>query len=200
MGVVSLPLTAEPIRFVSGEMDTIELASAEKLIRAARKQLGVTTSYDPSYMRIGYPNGDVPEDRGVCIDVVIRAYRSAFTFDFQKVIHEDMVRSFAQYPKIWGLKKPDRNIDHRRVPNMETWLARQGHEVKGQDWKVGDLMTCRLPGNLPHIVVVARDAPARAPLLRVVHNIGRGAREESILMTGLSGIRHFRFYPEKSNR
>lgn len=90
---------------------------AEKLIDAAQAQIGVTTRYDPAYVRLAYPMGDVPEDRGVCTDVIIRAYRSAFGVDLQRHVHEDMRAAFADYPKIWGLARPDSNIDHRRVPN-----------------------------------------------------------------------------------
>lgn len=89
---------------------------AEKLIDAAQAQIGVTTRYDPAYVRLAYPMGDVPEDRGVCTDVIIRAYRSAFGVDLQRHVHEDMRAAFADYPKIWGLARPDSNIDHRRVP------------------------------------------------------------------------------------
>ena len=93
---------------------------AARLIVKARQQIGVTTSYDPAYIGLDYPGGDVPRDTGVCIDVIIRAYRDAFGFDFQKKVHEDMAANFAAYPNRWGLTRTDRNIDHRRVPNVET--------------------------------------------------------------------------------
>lgn len=195
MGAAILPLSLTTVFGPPVFAANSDLLPSEKLLAAAKDQVGVTTSYDPSYVRLAYPGGDVPLDRGVCVDVVIRAYRTAFQFDFQKAVHTDMSAEFTSYPKIWGLKRPDRNIDHRRVPNLETWLYRSGHELKGQNWQAGDLMTCRLPGNLPHIVIVSEPADRKAILLRVVHNIGRGTREEPILMTGLSGVRHFRFLP-----
>lgn len=180
-------------------LDTLpmdEATQTAKLLKQARAQIGVTKSYDPAYVRLEYPNGDVPRDRGVCIDVVIRAYRDAFQFDFQKAIHEDMSANFARYPGIWGLSRTDKNIDHRRVPNIETWLARERHELPIDGWQAGDLLTCRLPGNLPHIVIVSKAADRGALMVKVIHNIGRGTQEENLLLTGLSGIRRFRFLPE----
>lgn len=179
--------------------DTIpldEIRKTARLLKAAREQIGVTTSYDPAYVRLDYPMGDVPRDRGVCIDVIVRAYRDGFDFDFQKAIHEDMVANFTRYPQIWGLNRPDRNIDHRRVPNIETWLAREGYERDLTGWQAGDLLTCRLPGNLPHIVIVSQPAEKGALMVKAIHNIGRGTREEKLLLTGLSGIRRFRFMPD----
>lgn len=166
------------------------------LLKATREQIGVTLLYDPAYVRLGYPDGDVPTDRGVCIDVVIRAWREAFGFDFQKAIHEDMRANFRNYPKIWGLTGPDRNIDHRRVPNLETWLARHGHELPLTGWQSGDLVTFRLPGNLPHVAIVSEDTQAGSLFLKLIHNIGRGTQEEKLLLTGLKDFRRFRFMPE----
>ncbi|MBW8367113.1 MAG: DUF1287 domain-containing protein, partial [Arenimonas sp.] len=100
----------------------------EQLLEAAHAQVGVTRFYDGSYVRLAYPGGDVPADRGVCTDVVIRALR-ATGLDLQQAVHEDMRRDFAAYPALWGLRRPDRNIDHRRVPNLETWLRRAGHAL-----------------------------------------------------------------------
>ena len=100
-------------------------SSATKLVEAARAQVGVTLIYDSSYRRISYPMGDVPLERGVCSDVVVRAVR-AIGIDLQEQVHRDMARHFAAYPKVWGLSAPDANIDHRRVPNLATWLTRQG--------------------------------------------------------------------------
>lgn len=154
---------------------------ALRLVRAAEAQIGVTTIYDPAYVRLVYPGGDVPADRGVCTDVVIRAYR-ALGFDLQKTVHEDMACAFSAYPKRWGLKRPDRNIDHRRVDNLRVFLKRRGAElpVDGAVWEAGDLATLLLPGNLPHIGIVSADAgPDGLPLL--VHNIGAGARKEAVL-------------------
>lgn len=157
--------------------------STPPLVIAARRQIGVTTRYDPAYVRLPYPNGDVPEDRGVCTDVVIRALR-AQGLDLQRSVHEDMRAHFAEYPQKWGLRGPDRNIDHRRVPNLQTWFARQGWSRtptrNAVDYRAGDLVTWMLPGNLPHIGIVGdRTSLAGTPL--IVHNIGRGTREENIL-------------------
>ncbi len=169
---------------------------ARKLIDRALTQVGVTTIYDPAYVRLAYPGGDVPRERGVCTDVVIRAYREAFEIDLQKLVHEDMRRAFAAYPRTWGMKAPDRNIDHRRVPNLETFLARRKAALpvsrEAADYRPGDLVTQRLPGNLPHIAIVtdAMSADGGRPL--VVHNIGRGARHEDILMA-FPIVGHFRF-------
>ena len=99
---------------------------ATRLIEAARKQIGVTLHYDPAYSGLAFPNGDVPRSRGVCTDVVIRAYRDAFGIDLQSLVNADMKANFAAYPKIWGLRRTDRNIDHRRVPNLQVFLKRQG--------------------------------------------------------------------------
>ena len=122
-------------------------------------------------------------------DLVIRAYRDGLGFDLQKSVHEDMASNFGAYPKHWGLKRPDRNIDHRRVPNLQTFVVRRSARASGA-WKPGDLVTMMLPGNLPHIGVVNVDG-AR-PLL--VHNIGRGTQREDVI--GLYPITgHYRFNP-----
>jgi uncharacterized protein len=153
------------------------------LITAARAQIGVTVSYDAEYRVLAYPGGDVPKETGVCTDVVVRAFREQ-GIDLQKDMHEDMKQAFSQYPKRWGLKKPDRNIDHRRVPNMMTYFRRKGWSrpvtKKPEDYAPGDLVTWDLGGNLPHVGIISdRKSAAGVPL--VLHNIGRGAQEEDIL-------------------
>ena len=168
----------------------------EKLVAAARKQIGVTVVYDPAYMVLKYPGGDVPAERGVCKDVVVRAFREGAKMDLQKLLHEDMAARFSSYPKIWDLKKPDKNIDHRRVPNLQTYFKSIGCSLPlpGADdftnYKPGDLVTCIVPPNLPHIMIVSDRETAARPL--VIHNIGSGAREEDALakfkITG-----HYRF-------
>jgi uncharacterized protein len=155
-----------------------------QLIAAARAQIGRTVTYDPAYVKLSYPGGDVPEERGVCTDVVIRAYREAFGIDLQKLVHEDMRKNFAAYPTRWGLKKPDRNIDHRRVPNLQTFFARKGAAMEiSKVWPgyhAGDLVTMMLPGNLPHIGIVSYEVSEKnIPLL--IHNIGGGTQEENVL-------------------
>lgn len=161
-----------------------EPAFVERLTAAALAQTGQRVRYDGSYRRIPYPGGDVPGDIGVCTDVVIRAYRAAGV-DLQQRVHEDMARAFAAYPKLWGLPRPDPNIDHRRVPNLQTYLRRRGVEVgttrDARDYVAGDLVTWMLPGNLPHIGIVTgrRSADGQRPL--IVHNIGNGPELEDML-------------------
>ena len=171
----------------------------ERLLAAAHAQVGVTRHYDGAYVRLAYPGGDVPTDRGVCTDVVIRALR-ATGLDFQQAVHEDMRRHFGAYPALWGLRAPDRNIDHRRVPNLETYLRRAGHALpastRAADYRPGDLVSWRLPGGLPHIGVVsdrrAGDGSGR-PL--VVHNIGAGTQVEDVLLAW-PPVGHFRLFRE----
>jgi uncharacterized protein YijF (DUF1287 family) len=155
-----------------------------KLVTAARQQTRTAVVYDGSYTRIGYPMGDVPANRGVCTDVVIRAYR-AIGIDLQVLVHEDMRASFDSYPDLWGLSGPDTNIDHRRVPNLRKFLERAGATVASArtppSFQPGDLVTWMLPGNLPHIGIVSdRRAPETGNLL-MIHNIGAGPAEEDML-------------------
>lgn len=159
-------------------------SSGELIARAARDQIGKTTRYDGSYRSLDYPGGDVPLELGVCTDVVIRALRTSLRLDLQQLVHEDMKREFGAYPKNWGLTKPDRNIDHRRVPNLQTFFQRKGWQLpvsqKPGDYQPGDLVTCIVPRNLPHIMIVSeRKDAAGQPL--VIHNIGAGTQEESRL-------------------
>lgn len=173
-------------------------SKAELLVEAARAQVGVTTQYDPAYVGLKYPGGDVPAERGVCTDVVIRAFRQ-LGLDLQQAVHLDMKANFAQYPKKWGLKRPDTNIDHRRVPNLRTFFHRNadfqalevGREIGA--YQVGDLVTWMLPGNRPHIGFVSdRKTEKGTPL--ILHNMGRGAVEEDILfLFPITG--HYRYQP-----
>ena len=154
------------------------------LVDAARQQIGVTVTYDPAYVKLAYPGGDVPPDRGVCADVVIRAFRDARGLDLQKLVHEDMAANFKAYPNRWGLRRPDANIDHRRVLNLEVFFRRQGWAVpvstNAVDYLPGDIVACTVAGKLPHIMVVSdRKSAAGVPL--VIHNIGCGTREEDRL-------------------
>lgn len=151
------------------------------LVAAARAQVGVTVYYDPAYERLSFPGGDVAQDRGVCTDVVIRALR-AQGLDLQLAINRDMKARFASYPRNWGLKRPDPNIDHRRVPNLITFLDHLGARLPAESaFLPGDIVTSMLPGNLPHIMIVSDRRTGNHPL--VIHNIGRGAREEDALFT-----------------
>jgi len=157
-----------------------------RLAEAARAQVGVTVIYDPSYVRLDFPGGDIAPDRGVCTDVVIRALRDAWEIDLQLAVNRDMRADFGAYPRNWGLSKTDRNIDHRRVPNLQTLFKRIGAELPLTEsptpYLPGDIVTWMLPGNLPHIGIVSdRRAADGTPL--ILHNIGRGAQEEDILFT-----------------
>jgi uncharacterized protein YijF (DUF1287 family) len=157
--------------------------AAQDLVAAARAQVGVTVAYDGRYERLDYPGGDVPIERGVCTDVLVRAFR-ATGLDLQVAVHEDMRRAFAAYPRLWGLSRPDRNIDHRRVPNLETWFTRHAERGAGSDdaadYEAGDVVSWRLPNGLPHIGLVSdRRSEAGVPL--VIHNIGAGTQEEDVL-------------------
>jgi len=154
-------------------------------VAAARSQIGVTTSYDPAYRKLAYPGGDVPIDTGVCADVIVRALRKQ-NADLQRLLHEDMAENFSAYPKNWGLNAPDKNIDHRRVPNLCAYFTRAGKSVpvtdKSSDYKPGDIVAwnLRTAGSLPHIGIVSdKKAGDGTPL--IIHNIGLGAREENIL-------------------
>lgn len=169
-------------------------APLAKMIDGAKKQVGVTRGYDPAYRRIGYPNGDVPMHTGVCTDVVIRAFRHA-GIDLQVLVHEDMKRNFAAYPKNWGLRRPDTNIDHRRVPNLATFFKRKGRALpvtrRGADYKPGDIVTWRLSSGVPHIGVMSD--VRRGDRHLVVHNIGGGTQIEDVLFAyELTG--HFRYF------
>lgn len=157
-----------------------------KIVQAARSQIGKTVRYDPAYTALAYPMGDVPLEKGVCTDVIIRALREQ-GIDLQVWVHEDMCRNFDVYPKRWGLKRPDPNIDHRRVPNLETFFTRQGWRVlrdnfnsQETQFQAGDIVTWVLNGNrLPHIGIVSDRKKGHTPL--IIHNIGAGTQEEDIL-------------------
>ena len=167
--------------------------SPESIVAAARSQIGVTTSYDPAYRKIDYPNGDVPKETGVCSDVVVRALRIQGV-DLQKNVHEDMATNFDAYPKNWGLKKPDKNIDHRRVPNLKTYFRRQGLSQpiteKPSDFSAGDIVAWDLGKGVTHIGIVSENKSATGTPL-IIHNIGRGAKEDDILF-GYKIIGHYR--------
>ena len=172
------------------------------LIAAAREQTKQRVTYDSAYRRIPYPGGDVPKEFGVCTDVIIRAYRQALGVDLQRLVHEDMKGHFSLYPKNWGLKSPDTNIDHRRVPNLRVFLARFGQSLrvsaKTSDYAPGDLVTYRLPFGQPHIALVSDHSEpdgmfgtASRPYM-IIHNIGAGPKEEAGLMANqITG--HYRF-------
>ncbi len=161
-----------------------QAAHSPALVAAARRQVGVTRFYDPAYVEMKYPGGDVPIERGVCTDVVVRALRTR-GLDLQQAIHEDMRAHFPDYPQNWGLKGPNRNIDHRRVPNQMRWFERKGWSrpigAKAGDYAAGDIVAWKLTGNgLLHLGIVS-DRKARNGSPLVIHNIGNGTQEEDLL-------------------
>ncbi len=156
---------------------------AAALIAAARRQIGVTRAYDPAYSVLAFPGGDVPRAKGVCTDVVIRAFRDALGLDLQAEVHRDMARTFSAYPRRWGLRRPDRNIDHRRVPNLEVFWERAGAGLPLGGWQPGDLFSSLVGERLPHTGLIS-DRLSPLGNLMVIHNIGRGTQEEDILAAG----------------
>ncbi len=163
-------------------------ANGLDIVAAARSQIGVTVKYDPAYVKIGYPGGDVPRDRGVCSDVVVRALRDARGIDLQKLVHEDMEAHYLMYPSLtrWRMFKPDANIDHRRVLNLERFFERQGWSLEvtrdKSHYHPGDIVTCLIGGDLPHIMIIAdRKSQHGVPL--VIHNVGGGTQEEDRLFS-----------------
>ncbi len=161
---------------------TTQTTKTLRLISAARAQIGITVTYDPSYVGLPYPNGDIERSRGVCSDVIVRAYRDALGLDLQRLVHEDMRASFSAYPKTWGLRRPDPNIDHRRVLNLATFWRRHGEVLPHGDlsqFQPGDLVTQLIGGTLPHVVIVSDQVPRGRRL--AIHNIGAGAEENTVL-------------------
>ena len=140
--------------------------------------------YDPSYRSIPYPGGDIPADRGVCTDVIIRAYRK-FGIDLQKEVHEDMKAHFNEYPDFWGLSAPDKNIDHRRVPNLMKFFERHGqiksHSLQPNDYSPGDIVCWDLGGGITHIGIVVNERSGDGQRYLIMHNIGGGQVTEDIL-------------------
>jgi len=166
------------------------------IIDGATDQVGKTTSYDPSYQKLDYPNGDVPIETGVCSDVIIRALRTA-NIDLQKEVHEDMKGNFSSYPTKWGLRGTDRNIDHRRVPNLQTYFARRGKEVattgSADTFLPGDIVTWDLGGGVDHVGIVTNVWYKPSQRYLIVHNIGSGTRMEDVLFAWkITG--HYRYF------
>jgi len=172
------------------------------LAEAAKSQIGVTLRYDSGYQKIPYPGGDVPQDRGVCTDVIIRAYRR-FGVDLQVLVHQDMAGAWAAYPNPWRLKSTDRNIDHRRVPNLATFFQRHGQSLAtDKDPKTylpGDIVAWRLSSGVPHVGLVSSEKSSSGVPL-VIHNIGLGTRLEDCLFAfTITG--HYRYpAPERPSR
>lgn len=165
-----------------------------KLVGAAIERTTFVVRYDGSYVRLKYPGGDVPAGTGVCTDEIIRIYRK-LGIDLQKEVHEDMRSAFSAYPKTWGLARPDRNIDHRRVPNLATFFRRKGEALPisrdADAYLPGDLVTWDLGGGIPHIGMVVDRRSADGAL--IVHNVGEGPKLEDVLFRWkITG--HYRYY------
>lgn len=178
---------------------TVDVASDDikKVLTSAVEQTNITKTYDPAYSVIAYPNGDVPMEKGVCTDVVIRAFRKAGV-DLQKEVHEDMRGNFAVYPKKWSLPKPDTNIDHRRVPNLQTFFTRRGKSLpitaKAENFKPGDVVAWDLNGKgLTHIGLVSNVYNEATRRYSIIHNIGGGTQLEDKLFDWKI-IGHYRYF------
>jgi uncharacterized protein YijF (DUF1287 family) len=189
-------------RFGAGQSDANSEARRrtflQHLVAAAVERTHHVVRYEPAYVRIPYPGGDVPADTGVCTDEIIRSYRSVGV-DLQKEVHEDMVQNFALYPRRWRWlsNRPDANIDHRWVPNLMVFFARKGESLslssRAEDYAPGDLVTWDLGGGVPHIGVVVDQKSLQSGRYMVVHNIGQGPRMEDILFRWkITG--HYRYF------
>lgn len=185
------------VQHSSAENLVIHKDNTQQLIAAALAQTKEKVTYNGAYFKIAYPMGDVPAQYGVCTDVVIRAYRK-LGIDLQKLVHEDMRGNFSLYPakKNWGQNKTDTNIDHRRVPNLQTFFTRHGKKLTAsnqpQDYQAGDLVTWMLPGNLPHIGIVTDQLSDDGLRPLIVHNIGAGPKLDDMLFDyAISG--HYRY-------
>ncbi|MCO6500268.1 MAG: DUF1287 domain-containing protein [Vicingus serpentipes] len=169
-------------------------SNGQTISDAALKLTEQEVEYDPSYFSIKYPGGDIPKGKGVCTDVVIRAFRQ-IGIDLQKEVHEDMVANFNLYPKIWGLKTTDKNIDHRRVPNLMTYFKRKGYEIKitqnPTDYTAGDIVCWNLGGAITHIGIVVAKKSDDGKRNLIVHNIGGGQVLEDCLFN-FKIIGHYR--------
>lgn len=183
-------LTAEPA-------NSQKLTVSEKLVKAAIDRTKSFVIYNGAYRKIKYPMGDVPANIGVCTDVLVRSYRK-LGIDLQELVHKDMNANFSKYPKIWGHTKTDTNIDHRRVPNLETFFKRSGAELPisklAKDYQPGDIVSWRLDNNLPHIGIVSDVKSEKTGNYKVVHNIGMGPKLDDMLFD-YKIVGHFRYLP-----
>ena len=176
------------------------MTTKDRFILGAVTQHGVTISYDGAYKKLAYPNGDVDISTGVCTDVIVRAFRSV-DIDLQREIHRDMKRYFRKYPKKWGLRKPDRNIDHRRVPNMEVYFKRKGYKVpvgkQGEfsNYLPGDLVVWRINNDLTHIGIVSDQKVPETSHYYIIHNPFQGV-EISDWLGEFEIINHFRMFKD----
>jgi uncharacterized protein len=193
-----LPWRAASPDLVESARLQIDSSDAElaKFINAALDRTKLKVIYDGTYTLIAYPGGDVPPSIGVCTDEVIRTYR-AVGIDLQPLVHEDMKKNFVDYPKLWDLKAPDLHIDHRRVPNLQTFFTRHGASLPisedPADYRPGDLVTCMVRGNRPHIAIVV-PAPKSGARPWIMHNCGFGPKmEDKLFAWKLTG--HYRWHP-----
>jgi len=168
----------------------------KQFVEAAIEQSKVTTGYDPSYVKIDYPNGDVASDTGVCSDVVVRAFRKV-GIDLQKEVHEDMTRAWSEYPRKWGARGTDTNIDQRRVLNLTTYFDRQGKSLPvtddRADYLPGDVVAWELSDGVEHIGILTNLSSETDQHYLIVHNIGAGARVEDVLLAWRI-IGHYRYF------
>ncbi|HKO59707.1 MAG TPA: DUF1287 domain-containing protein [Pyrinomonadaceae bacterium] len=193
---LSTPGRSEPPTVITKPLPDKVAPQIQQLIASAIEQTKVTTSYDPAYVGIEYPNGDVPQETGVCSDVIVRAFRKSGV-DLQKEVHEDMGRAWANYPKRWGAARRDPNIDHRRVGNLMVYFERQGKSLPvttdRNQYLPGDVVSWDLGNKVDHIGIVVNvwSEPSKGYL--IVHNIGSGARMEDVLLNWeITG--HFRYF------
>jgi uncharacterized protein len=193
--ILALAMTTTTVADSPRPARQLDTSFAQALIQAAVAQTSTPVTYDGSYRRIPYPGGDVPASIGVCTDLIVRAYR-AVGVDLQVRVHEDMKAAFGSYPQLWSLSRADPNIDHRRVPNLQTYFRRRGAQLSisrnAGDYLPGDLVTWILPGNLPHIGLVTDQRSPDGERLLVVHNIGRGPEIEDMLF-GYPITGHYRY-------
>ncbi len=179
------------------KLEQIQSFEIRKLLESANEQLNLTKGYDPNYTVISYPNGDVPIEKGVCTDVIIRAFRNA-NVDLQKEVHEDMAANFAAYPNRWNLKTPDKNIDHRRVPNLQAFFTRRGKSLpiteNAEDYKPGDVVAWDLDGKgMTHIGLVSNLWNENTKRYSIIHNIGGGATlDDRVFEWKIIG--HYRYF------
>jgi uncharacterized protein YijF (DUF1287 family) len=156
----------------------------KQMLDGAIAQAGVTTEYDPAYVALDYPNGDVPEKTGVCSDVVVRAFRKA-GIDLQKEVHEDIKAARSEYPTKWGANAPDKNIDHRRVLNLMKYFERHGKSLPisdaAADYQPGDIVSWELSSGIDHVGIVTNMLSESADRYLIVHNIGAGTRIEDVM-------------------
>lgn len=172
----------------------------QRLSSAALSIIDSSIAYDPAYFAIQYPNGDIPADKGVCTDVVIRSYRK-LGIDLQKEVHEDMIENFKLYPNLkrWGMTKTDTNIDHRRVPNLEVFFERKGTKLpvtqNPSDYKTGEIVTWMINNKLPHIGIITNKKSKDGERNLIVHNVGGGQVLEDCLFE-YKIVGHYKFQLE----